>query len=50
MTGKEPGAFFCILFYGAIKEYGAEWGRNPAILTWILDFCVAIHSLQVMFH
>jgi len=36
MTGKEPGAFFCILFYGVIKEYGVERGRNPATLTLIL--------------
>ena len=32
MTGQEPGALFCILFYGAIKEYDDERGRNPATL------------------
>ena len=48
MTGKEPGAFFCILFYGAIKEYGDERGRNPATLSLTEHFLLRICPTQLV--
>jgi len=32
IADKELGAFFCLLFCGMTKEYGAVRGRHPATL------------------